>query len=483
MNDPLKIMFISSEVAPFAKIGGLGDVAGSLPKALKKMGHDVRVVMPAYQSIEHAVRQGQGDIHPVPGQLLTPMGSGIYPAGIFESRLPGSEVPIYFIAEWNLFDRYEIYGYPDDPYRFVFFSRAALELARALDWKPDIVHANDWHTAPAVTWLATTGQAEDYFRGIPSLFTIHNLSHQGNSGWEVLDHLGVITHGLAEEAYGEVNFMARGIYHSTLVNTVSPTYAREIMTMEGGAGLDGILRYRGGDVRGILNGLDYDIWNPAEDSRIAAGFSPDDMDGRIQNRRALQSRANLPQRDDIPLLAMVTRLAWQKGLDITGHAAYMLLNGVAGEVQIVILGTGASQYEQMVSHLAYQFPDKMAAIVDYDPGLAALIYAGSDMFLMPSLFEPCGLGQLIAMRYGSVPIVRETGGLIDTVDDSVTGFSFLDYNSDALLNAAERAIYTYNTDKKTWLSIQSAGMASDYSWARSANGYVKLYREAIDRMS
>jgi starch synthase len=481
MKDSLKILFISSEIAPFAKIGGLGDVGGSLPKALKKLGHDVRIVMPAYRPIEESVRQGQGGIRPVPGQLLVPMGTGTYPAGIFESNLPGSEVPVYFIAEWNMFDRDEVYGYWDDTYRFVFFSRAALELARALDWQPDIVHSNDWHTAPAVTWLATTGQAEDYYRGIPSLFTIHNLAHQGNSGWEILDYLGVTTHGLMEEVYGEVNFMARGIYHATLINTVSPTYAKEILTKEGGAGLDGILRYRGGDVRGILNGLDYDSWNPTEDGRIAAGYSVDDLDGRIQNRRALQARANLPQREDIPLLGMVTRLDWQKGLDITGHTLQMLLNGVAGEVQIVVLGTGATHYEHMISHLAHQFPDKMAGFVDYNPGLAALIYAGSDMFLMPSLFEPCGLGQMIAMRYGSVPVVRETGGLLDTVEDSATGFTFLDYNSGAFLDALERAIYTYNTDKKSWQNIQEAGMRSDFSWARSADGYVKLYREAIDR--
>ncbi|MFN2187366.1 MAG: glycogen synthase [Candidatus Promineifilaceae bacterium] len=478
----MRILFISSEIAPFAKIGGLGDVGGSLPKALKKMGHDVRVVMPAYRVIEESVRSGQDDIRPLPGQLLVPMGSGIYPAGIFESTLPGSDVPVYFIAEWNMFDRDAVYGYWDDPHRFTFFSRASLELARALDWRPDILHANDWHTGPAVTWLATTGQAEDYYRGIPSVFTIHNLAHQGISGWDILDYLGVITHGLVEERYGEVNFMARGIYHATLVNTVSPTYAKEIMTEEGGAGLERILRYRGEDVRGILNGLDYQSWNPADDPRIAAAYSGDDMEGRLLNRRALQARANLPQRDDIPLLGMVTRLDWQKGLDITGHAFHLLLNGIAGEVQIVVLGTGVAHYEQMIAHLAHYHSSKMAGILDYDPELAALIYAGSDMFLMPSLFEPCGLGQLIAMKYGSVPVVRKTGGLADTVEDGETGFSFSEYTSGAFLNAIERAIYTYNTDEKSWRIIQQNGMKSDFSWDRSANGYVKLYQEAVARM-
>ena len=481
-TESLKVLFLSSEVAPFAKIGGLGDVGGSLPKSLRKMGHDVRVVMPAYRSIEEAARSGHQNFHQWWGGFLVHTGDGAHPAGVLESNLPGSDVPVYFIAEWNLFDRQDIYGYWDDPYRFAFFSRAALDLVRELDWRPDIVHANDWHTAPAVTWLATTGQAEDYFRGIPSLFTIHNLSHQGRGGWDALKYLGVVTHGLVEEGYGEVNFMARGIYHATLVNTVSPTYAKEIMTEEGGAGLDGILRYRGPDVRGILNGLDFDLWDPAADDRLESPFGIDILDGRKVNRSALQARASLPQREDVPLLTMVSRLDRQKGLDITGHVLSSLLSGVAGEVQIVVLGTGASEYEQMLSHLAYQFNDKMAAILDYNPGLAALLYGGSDMFLMPSLFEPCGLGQMLAMRYGSVPIVRSTGGLVDTVEDGKTGFSFGDFNTEAFLGAVERAIYVFNTDKQRWIEIQVDGMRSDNSWAHSAKGYVKLYEEAIAKM-
>ena len=230
MPQSLQILCLSAEVDPFAKKGGLADVAGSLPKALRALGHDARVVMPAYQNVEESVRTGRNGLTAAPIQLNVPMGTGPLPAGVFEGVLPGSDAPIYFIAEWNLFNRPEVYGYWDDPYRFAFFSRAALDLTLALDWRPDIVHAHDWHAAPAVTWLATAGQADDRYRGIPSLFTIHNLAHQGNASWDVLNDLGVITHGLAEEKYGEVNFMARGIYHATLVNTVSPTYAREIMT-------------------------------------------------------------------------------------------------------------------------------------------------------------------------------------------------------------------------------------------------------------
>jgi starch synthase len=308
------------------------------------------------------------------------------------------------------------------------------------------------------------------------------LSHQGNSGWEILEYLGVVTHSLEEEAFGEVNFMARGIFHSTLINTVSPTYATEIMTKEGGAGLDGLLRYRSQDVSGILNGLDYSDWNPKMDSRLQARYDLDNLDGRLDNRHALQARANLPQRDDVPLIGMVSRLDWQKGLDLAGQIAQLLLSGIAGDVQIVILGTGDLHYEQMLANLARQMPDKMAVFLDYNPGLASLIYAGADMFLMPSRFEPCGLGQMIAMRYGCVPIVRATGGLADTVEDGVTGFSFLAYDSGAFLNAVERAIFTFNTDKNTWRRIQRNGMEANYSWEQSATGYSTLYQEAIFRM-
>jgi starch synthase len=240
----LKILSISAEVTPFGKTGGLADVAGSLPKALRALGHDVRVVMPAYQSIEDGFRSGQYDLQVLPGGLHVPTGVGPIPAGVFEGRLPGSDVPVYFIAEHNLFGRPNIYGYGDDAYRFAFFSSAALDLIAALDWRPDVVHGHDWHAAPALTWLDTAGNTDGRYRGTPTLFTIHNLMHQGKTHWTVFNYLQLLTHRLNEEAYGEVNFMARGIYHATLINTVSPTYAREIMTPAGGAGLDGLLRHR-----------------------------------------------------------------------------------------------------------------------------------------------------------------------------------------------------------------------------------------------
>jgi starch synthase len=477
MANSLKILFLSAEVAPFAKTGGLGDVGGSLPKALRDLGHDVRVVMPAYPKIE----AGYPGVEPMPGSLYVPTGAGMIQAGVFRGALPGSDVPIYFIAQWDLFNRPNIYGYNDDPHRFAFFSRAALELTLALDWRPNIVHAHDWHTAPALTWLATAGQADGRFRGIATLFTIHNLAHQGQTSWNIFNYLGVQTHSLAEEPYGAVNFMARGIYHATLVNTVSPTYAREIMTPAGGAGLDALLRHRHYDLHGILNGLDYDEWNPTADPHLAAPFDKDNLDERAANRRALQARAGLPQRDNIPLVAMVSRLDGQKGLDITGHAIHLLMNGFAGEAQFVVLGTGLPQYEQMFARLATYHKEKMTAFLAYNATLAPLIYGGSDLFIMPSLFEPCGLGQMIAMRYGSVPVVRATGGLADTVQDGVTGFTFFDYNGDALWHALQRALFVYNVDKASWQQIQHNGMTADFSWQRSALGYQQLYEWAIAR--
>ena len=475
MADPLRILFLSAEVAPFAKTGGLGDIGGSLPKALHDMGHDVRVVMPAYRKIE----EGYPGVTGMPLQLNVPTGSGVVNAGAFEGRLPGSDVPVYFIAEYGLFARPNIYGYWDDSYRFAFFSKAALYLTLQLDWRPDVVHAHDWHTAPALAWLHTAGQSDERFRGIGSVFTIHNLAHQGKTSWNVFDYMQLFTHALSEEAYGEVNFMARGIYHANIINTVSPTYAREIMTHEGGAGLDGLLRYRQRDLHGILNGLDYDEWNPGADPRLAASYTVDDMAGREENRRALQAAVGLPQLANIPILAMVTRLDWQKGMDIVGHALHLLMNGYSGPAQFVVLGTGASHYEGMFRQLASFHREKMSAYIGYHAELAPLIYAGSDIFLMPSLFEPCGLGQMIAMRYGSVPIVRATGGLADTVQDGITGYSFYDFNADALFDAIQRATYTYNTDRDSWQRIQANGMETNFSWERSAQGYQQLYTWAL----
>jgi starch synthase len=482
--EPLKILFLSAEVAPFAKAGGLADVCGSLPKALAALGHDVRVVMPAHGPVEAALATGRYGVRPVPVALRVPMGTGPIPAGVLEAVLPGSSVPIFFIAEKHRFgDRPFFYGYGDDPYRFAFFSRAGLDLViAALGWRPDVVHAHDWHAAPAVAWLATAGQADARYAGLPTVYTIHNLMHQGRASLHLFNYLGVHSHRLGEERAGEVNFMARGIVHATMVSTVSPTYAHEITTREGGFGLDGLLRHRHFDLHGILNGLDYDEWNPAADARLPAGFAAGRLERRPECKRALQARAGLTQRDDVPLVGMVTRLDVQKGLDITGHVLHLLMNDHAGAAQAVVLGAGAPHYENMLRQLAGYHGGKMAAFIGYDPDLAPLIYGGSDLFLMPSLFEPCGLGQLIAMRYGSVPVARYTGGLADTVRHGETGFTFNRYSADEFWHALREALHVYRHDPESWQAIQHRGMTADHSWESSARAYAQLYQWAISRV-
>lgn len=480
----MKILFLSSEVAPFAKIGGLADVAGSLPKALAELGHDVRIVMPAYRAIEEHHARGTLGVRGTSLKLHVPMGQGPISAGVFEATLPDSPVPIYFIAEHHVFGgRDHAYGYWDDAYRFAFFSRAALDLAiAALEWRPDVVHAHDWHGAPAVAWLATAGQFDSRYSRLPTVFTIHNLMHQGTAPWSIFEYLGVLSHRLAEERYGEVNFMARGIYHATMINTVSPNYAREIMTREGGFGLDGLLRHRHFDVHGILNGIDEAKWNPATDSHLAAPFSAETLDRRIENKRLLQRTSGLPEKDDVPLVAMVTRLDVQKGLDITGHVLHLLLNSFDGEAQCVVLGAGAPSYEGMLKHLAGYHREKMAVFLGYNAEIAQRIYGGCDLFLMPSLSEPCGLGQLIAMRYGALPVVRGIGGLADTVHDRVNGFSFLGYSAEDFWNKLREAMHVFRNEPARWRTMQEAAMRGDYSWTTSARRYEELYQWAISRV-
>ncbi len=479
---PLKILFLAAEVAPFAKRGGLADVCGSLPKALQGLGHEVLVVMPAYQTVEQAFQTGKWQLKLLPGELRVPTGSGVLKVAVLQGQLPGSEVPIYFIAEKNLFDRSEIYGYNDDAYRFSFFSRASLELISALNWRPDVVHCHDWHTAPALTWLTTTGQIDAFYRGLPTVYTIHNLAHQGKSARSVLHYLGTGVEPLVEEDWQYVNFMARGIYHATMINTVSPTYSREIKTPDGGAKLERLLQYRHFDVHGILNGLDYDVWNPATDPQLVKNFNVESIEDRIGNKRALQKRLGLPVHDDVPMLSIVSRLDYQKGFDIAGGVIHAVLNNFPKEVQCVVLGSGTKQYEDMFSKLARTHPGQMTIILKYAPELAPLIYGGSDIFLMPSRFEPCGLGQMIAMRYGCVPVVRATGGLADTVQDSVTGFTFDDFAVEDFWNALRRALYIYFNDPDSWKAIQTHGMNMDFSWKHSAYGYCQLYEWAIARL-
>ncbi|MCU0255890.1 MAG: glycogen synthase [Vicinamibacterales bacterium] len=483
MPPRLKILYLASEAAPFTKTGGLADVTGSLPKAMAALGHDVRLVLPAYAPIEARARELGSDIRVSDLTLRVPVRDGHVRAGLFESFLPGSYVPVSFVAEREVLARPDVYGYHDDPYRFAFFSRAALDAEiAAKGWRPDVVHAHDWHAAPAVWWLATAGNADERYRAIPTVFTVHNLMHQGHAPWDLVDYLGILTHGLTEEPYGGVNLMARGIYHATMVSTVSPTYAREVMTREGGHGLDGLLRHRRADLHGVLNGLDHDVWNPAADPHLARRFDAQTLDERIENKRELQRRLGLPVRDDVPLVGMVTRLDWQKGLDVLGHVLHLLMSGEAGEAQFALLGSGSAHYEDMVRHIVGYHREKAAAVLRYDADLAPLVYGGADAFLMPSLFEPCGLAQLIAMRYGAVPVVRATGGLADTVRDGVTGFTYHQQDVESCWGTVCRALHVWRNDRGSWRAMQRNGMAFDSSWITSAHAYQQIYGWAIARM-
>jgi starch synthase len=477
----VRILFLSAEVNPFSKVGGLGDVAGSLPRALESLGHDVRIVTPAYRATEEALRRGGGPQALAPVRVPVRDGTTGVEAGVLEDRLPDSEVPVYLLAHRPLYDRERVYGYEDDPYRFAFLCRGAFELLDAIGWKPEILHAHDWHAAPAVAWLALS--ADSRFAGMPTVFSIHNLSHQGHAPTDTLAYLRLLARPLPEERLGEVNFMARGIWHADTVSTVSPTYAREILSPEGGGGLDGLLRQRRADLRGIVNGLDTAEWNASRDLRLPRTFDAGSLDGRAENKRALQKRAGLPLRDHVPVVAMVTRLERQKGLEITGQVLHQLLNGTE-QAQVVVLGSGAPEYAAMLRHIAGYHRRKMACFLDvFDNDLAHLIYGGADLFLMPSLFEPCGLSQLIAMRYGCVPVVRTTGGLADTVSDGVTGFAFAQFTAEAFWRALSRALRFFREAPEAWRTMQRSGMAADRSWEHSALQYVDLYRDALSRRS
>lgn len=476
MPQALKILFLAAECAPFYKVGGLADVIGSLPAALRALGHDVRVAIPRYKSID-GVKYG---LHHIDGPFTAYAGREPRRTEILRSDFNGG--PTYFVWDERFFNRPMVYGQPDEVMAFVFFVRAVLEYLRASDWLPDVVHAHDWHTALAPLWLNLVGRRDPRFAGIASVYTIHNLAYQGVTGDAIWAFAGLPdrhTH-LACERPGSVNWMARGIAHADAVSTVSRRYAREILKPDYGMGLDALLRERRARLSGILNGLDLQAWDPAQDAALAARFDADTVEQRVRNKRAVQRALDLPA-DDAPLIAMVTRLTEQKGLDILLAAADDLL---ARDVQLAILGMGDSKYAEALRALAERHPDRFGLAERQDDDLARLLYGGSDMFLMPSRFEPGGLAQIIAMRYGSIPIVRATGGLADTVVDAVrspakgTGFTFRPYSAKALLGAVDRALKAYHAERR-WHAIQARAMSIDAAWDRSARQYDRLYRTAI----
>ncbi len=483
----MRILFVASEVAPFAKTGGLGDVVGALPKALTRLGHDVRVIMPRYRAIDPK----RWRLSLVSERQPVAVGMTARDASLFESRLLGSDVPIWFIEQPDLFGRNGLYqesgvDYPDNLERFSFLCQAVLRLLPPVKWQPDIVHCHDWQASLLLAHLVLTRAADPYWGAAARVLTIHNLAYQGlfdRADWPVTN-LPPHAFGIdGLEFYGQINCLKGGIVFAEKLSTVSPTYATEIQTPEFGCGLDGVLRGRRQDLAGILNGIDPEEWNPSTDTHIAAKFSVDDLAGKAVCKLALQRQQRLPQRH-VPLIGMVQRLADQKGIDIVLAVAEEML---AFDVQIVVLGTGEPSYHARLTELARRFPDRLAVNLAFDNALAHQIEAGSDMFLMPSKFEPCGLNQMYSMRYGSVPIVRRVGGLADTVVDvapstlqagSATGFVFDAYSPAALLETVRRAVNVFR-DRATWYAVVRNGMRQDFSWDRSARAYVALYEQAL----
>ncbi len=483
----LNILIAASEVVPFAKSGGLADVAGALPKALSALGHDVRVVMPRY----YIVDKEKYGLKPLEGSLGVPMGSmGEAWAGVYEGVLPDSDVPVYFIDHEGFFGRAGLYdedgkGYGDNDNRFIFFSKAVMQLAKKLHFKPDVIHANDWHTASIPILLNTTYAFDPNFENTGSLLTIHNLQHQGKFYSGAMDVLGIgWEHFNADELeeYDGINLLKGGIVHADAINAVSKKYAQEIRTPEFGWGLDGLIDKNAHKLFGILNGVDYDEWSPAIDKLIPATFDIDDLSGKAICKAELQKRFHLPQRTDIPLIGLVGRLAEQKGITLLSAAIWNLMEM---DVQIVLLGAGEKWAEHFFSDVASKYPEKFACYMGYKNDLAHQIEAGSDLFLMPSLFEPCGLNQIYSLRYGTLPIVRATGGLDDTIvnynseNKSGNGFKFYDATPEALSGTVQWAVDTWYNDRDGFDQLRLNAMKERFNWEVAAKGYEDLYRHII----
>ncbi|MBE6050435.1 MAG: glycogen synthase GlgA [Clostridium sp.] len=477
----MKVLFVASEAAPFIKSGGLGDVAGALPKELAKKGVDVRVVIPKYKEINWQMR----DRLRFNKWFNIVVGWRTRYCGVFEYQENG--VTYYLIDNERYFNRDGLYGYYDDAERFAFFDRAVLEMLKQIDWQPDVIHCNDWQTGMIPVLLRLEYYKDLFYCSTRTVYSIHNILFQGCFDKVILPEL----FGYDYEPYKNkslefnkgVSFMKGGINYSDRISTVSYSYSNEIKSPFYGEGLDGLLRCRECDLRGIVNGIDYDEFNPATDNYIYKKYDVNNLWAKLDNKEALQNELGLYQSRTTPLIGMVTRLTSQKGIDLLVNVADRLLQQ---DVQLVILGTGDKNFEDHFKWLDYRYGNKVSANIRFDNTLAHKIYAASDMFLMPSLFEPCGLGQLIALRYGSIPIVRETGGLRDTVqaynqyDESGNGFSFANFNADEMLNTIQYAMGIYY-DKRQWNKIIRHAMKSDNSWSRSADSYLNMYNEIIYR--
>jgi starch synthase len=476
----LHVAMASPEIAPFAKTGGLGDVLGSLPKALERLGVRVSLIMPAYRS----VLQGDFQLEDAGIDFTVPISSR-WEKGMLLKTKAGGSMTVYLIHAEKYFDREHFYGvhghdYVDNAERFIFFTRAVLEVLK-ID-PPDVLHAHDWQSALAVVFLKAQPQLYPELSSVKTVFTVHNLGYQGifwNLDWHLLNlDWGFFTPRYLE-FYGKINFLKGGLVFSDVITTVSPTYAEEITTRERGFGLDGVLRERKNSLVGILNGADYDVWNPEADPYIIKTYGLRDVSGKRVCKAELQRHFGLSDSPDTPLVGMVSRLINQKGFDLLEKAIDELLSR---DIQFVLLGTGEKRHEEFWSKIPFRHPTKAGVKIAFDEALSHKVIAGCDMFLMPSQYEPSGLTQIYSLRYGTIPIVRATGGLKDTIEEfdsssgTGNGFVFVRYEADDLLDSLDRALAVFHR-KKDWVALMKNAMGCDFSWERSARAYLDLYRK------
>ncbi len=490
---PLKICYVSSEVVPFAKTGGLADVAGALPVALKEMEQDVRVMMANYKSINERKFVLREVIRLKEVKVILDAETKIVDGKT--AFLPNSKVHVYFLHIPDYFDRKELYVDPatgkdfkDNAERFAFFSKATLETLKLLYWQPDIIHCNEWQTALIPFYLKTLYKDDEFFKNTKTVLTLHNLAYQGIFPLEKAKKIEIpkeyIKTGAEFEFYGKLNLLKGGILFADVLNTVSEKYAEEITSdPEFGFGFEKILASRKKDLVGILNGVDYENWSPETDNLIPQKYSWNKLEAKIQNKKVLCKQNNLEFKEDVPVIGIISRLADQKGFDLIEEVAIELMEM---DLQIIILGTGDTKYHKFFEKLAKKYPQKVAINLRFDNKMAHLIEAGADIFLMPSRFEPCGLNQMYSLKYGTVPVVRETGGLADTILDynaktgEGTGFTFKKYQAKEMLKAITRAVKTFS-NKKIWNDIQTTGMKKDFSWTKSAEKYMSLYEKVMGK--
>ncbi len=484
----IKVLFIASEMEPLAKTGGLADVIGVLPKKLNEIGCDVRVILPYYKETRKNLKRLKLKVKDLNRDVIVTIDWLPYKGRIKETTVEG--VKVYLLAHDGFYDRDHLYtaangDYKDNDVRFGFFSLGALEIAKALDFRPDIIHCNDWQSALApiaLKWKKHYNN-DPFFKNSEVVFTIHNISYQGIFGKDLLDKFGLsgaLFNPEQLEFYGRVNLLKGGILTSDLVTTVSPTYAREIQTKEYGYGLDGVLRAvaHAGKLVGILNGIDNEDWNPETDKALYARYNAADLKGKYENKAKLKNLLGFSTNGHVPLIGVISRLAHQKGIDLIVRTLHRILDLGA---ELVILGAGDKGYERLLKQVSDDYVDNFRAVIGYNEAKARRIYAGSDMFLMPSRFEPCGLGQLIALRYGTIPVVRATGGLLDTITDydegreHANGFIFDHFTERSMLNTIERAISIYHNPPEWKRLIQNA-MGQDFSWKRSSREYLAYYK-------